>query len=118
GSCASATSARPSSAGPRVAPPASAPRHCLVSTRPASAQSRRSRSVYVASCARLLIENAPSVSSSLELHVLVRGRIAVIGDEPEARFGDPRAVAVQECGLEERRVHRLLVHELLAPVQE
>src|SRR5207247_10623832 len=41
-----------------------------------------------------------------------------LGDEPEAGFGDPRAVAVQECWLEERRVRHFLVHELLDFVED
>src|SRR5262249_59062131 len=48
-----------------------------------------------------------------QTHVLVGCRIRKVGDEPEARFLNPRAHAVKESKLPQRREHGALVHELL-----
>src|SRR5262249_23764061 len=53
-----------------------------------------------------------------QLEVFVRGGVRVVGDQSQARFGDAGAVAVDECQLPDRRDRRLVVDELLDPVQD
>src|SRR5256886_3849227 len=63
---------------------------------------------------------APAAARSLrlELHVLVRRRIGVAGDQPQTRLLHPGPVAVDERELPDRDEHRLLVHDLLDLVQQ
>src|SRR3989442_14958149 len=53
----------------------------------------------------------------LEPDLLVRIRERVAGDEAERRLLEARPVAAEEGGLEDRREHGALVHELLDAVQ-
>src|SRR5438876_5335505 len=57
------------------------------------------------------------ISLPLQLHVLVRRRERPAGDETKAGLRHARAVSVDEAQLPDRRVHGLVVDELLDPVQ-
>src|SRR6267143_1423544 len=57
-------------------------------------------------------------SSPLELQILIRSGVSVVRDQAQPGFRHPLTYTVQEGGLEERSEHRLLVHELLDPVQD
>src|SRR5262249_55535561 len=57
------------------------------------------------------------LSLRLELHVFVGPRERKPGDEPEPRLLDPWPEAAHRGELPDRGEHRLLVHELLDPVQ-
>src|SRR5262249_60184208 len=60
----------------------------------------------------------PSVRSlALELYVLVRRRIGVDTDQPQAGLGDTGPVAVDERRLHDRDEHRLRVGELVDSLQ-
>src|SRR5215471_1323510 len=62
--------------------------------------------------------SGPSRSSArLELDVLVGSRERPTGDEAEPRLGHPRALRMNEAELPDRRVHHLVVHELLDAMQ-
>src|SRR5215472_4156930 len=62
--------------------------------------------------------SSPSRSSArLELDVLVGSRERPTGDEAEPRFGHSRALRMDEAELPDRRIHRLVVHELLDAMQ-
>src|SRR5207237_8794112 len=56
--------------------------------------------------------------TSLQRDVLVGPGIGVSGDQPEARFRDPRTDPADEGQLPDRRVDRALVHYLLHPVED
>src|SRR5262245_6979368 len=56
--------------------------------------------------------------TSFELHVLVGSRPRIVGDEPEARLGHARAVALQKGELPDREVHDLFADELLDAVED
>src|SRR5262245_29752636 len=56
-------------------------------------------------------------SSALQLEVFVGSGEWPAGDEPETGLRHPRALGVDEAELPDGRVHRLVVHELLDPVQ-
>src|SRR5213594_781175 len=56
-------------------------------------------------------------SPRLEPQVLVRRGVGVVGDERQARLLHAWPVAIDEGELPDRRDHRLLVHELLNPVE-
>src|SRR5438132_8885002 len=59
-----------------------------------------------------------SPSSRLELQILVGSGVSVVRDQAQPGLRHPRSHTVQEGGLEERSEHRLLVHELLDPVED
>src|SRR6059036_3087754 len=56
-------------------------------------------------------------SPRLEPQILVRRGVGVVGDERQARLLHAWPVAIEEGELPDRRDHRLLVHELLDPLE-
>src|SRR5438046_4220487 len=56
-------------------------------------------------------------SPRLEPQVLVRRGVGVVGDERQARLLHAWPVAIDKGELPDRRDHRLLVHELLDPLE-
>ena len=79
---------------------------------------RQARLADASSAARYSGVTLAGIGHSLpfEPELLVRGRRRV-GDEPDGRLGDPRAVAGKNRGLHERRNHAPFVNELLDPVE-
>src|SRR5213593_3724090 len=57
-------------------------------------------------------------SLPLELHVLVRRRPRIVGDEAEPRFRDARTHSLQEGQLPDRKDHGLVVDQLLDAMEE
>ena len=55
---------------------------------------------------------------ALDRDVLERRGVGKTGDQAERRFPDPRADAIEEAELPDRRVDRLLVDELLHLVED
>src|SRR6266508_830162 len=53
-----------------------------------------------------------------QLYILVRGRVGVARNQPEAGLGHAGAVPVEEAQLPDRREHGLVVHELLELVED
>ena len=57
------------------------------------------------------------LSLRLELHVLVRRRVCVVGDQPQAALGHARALTAEEGQFPDRGIHDLVVQELLDAVK-
>src|SRR5262245_10294462 len=61
---------------------------------------------------------ASPLDAALQADVFVGCGIGMPADQAECRFVNPRALAVEEGELPQRRVHRALMHQLLHAVQE
>src|SRR6266545_6268379 len=73
-----------------------------------------SKSIMAGACAW---SAGRALSLPRQLYVLVGRGERPAGDEPEARLRHPRTLGVDEAELPDRRVHGLVVHELLDPVE-
>src|SRR5438128_4174578 len=91
-----------------------------LTSRPGQSASARRRST---SAPRSWRRRAPTLPRSarslpLELHVLVRRRPRVVGDEAEPRFRHARTHSLQEGQLPDRKDHGLVVDQLLDAMEE
>src|SRR5437867_1652767 len=66
---------------------------------------------------RRIVSFMTAFSPRLEPQVLVRRGVGVVGDERQARLLHAWPVAIDEGELPDRRDHRLVVHELLDPLE-
>src|SRR3989441_6211327 len=89
-------------------------------SRPGQNASARRRSTNAPRRWRRRAPTLPSSARSLplELHVLVRRRPRIVGDEAEPRFRDARTHSLQEGQLPDRKDHGLVVDQLLDAMEK